>query len=77
MILKPDQSQSFDCWEDADFSGNWNHLITDNDPSTSKSHTGWLITYTSCPISWASKMQTQVTLLMTEVVYIALSLALW
>ncbi len=46
------------------------------DPSTAKSRSGWIIFYAGCPVSWASKLQSQVTLSTTEAEYIAMSQAL-
>jgi len=43
------------------------------DKSTAKSRTGYLITYAGCPVTWASKMQTEVTLSTTEAELIAIS----
>jgi hypothetical protein len=37
---------------------------------------GWIIFYAGCPISWASKLQSQVALSTTEAEYIAMSQAL-
>jgi hypothetical protein len=37
--------------------------------------TGYIITYCSCPITWASKLQTEITLSTTEAEYIGLSMA--
>jgi hypothetical protein len=41
-----------------------------------RSRTGYVITYSNCPVIWASKLQTQVALSTTESEYIALSTAL-
>ena len=76
LILKPDYTKNVDCWVDADFSGNWHVETALSDPTTSKSHTGCLITYTGYINSWGSKLQTQATLFTTEAEYIALSTAL-
>jgi hypothetical protein len=46
------------------------------DPSTAKSQSGWIIFYTGCPISWASKLQSQIALSTTKAKYIAMSQAL-
>lgn len=76
LIFKP-TDQSFDCYVDADFSGNWdkdNASATDSD--TAKSRTAFIITYAGCPIIWASKLQTLIALSTTEAEYIALSTAL-
>ena len=76
LILRPDPKQSFLVWADADFVGNWNQDTAILDVSTAKSRSGYLITYSGCPISWVSKMQTEIALSTTESEYISLSLAL-
>jgi len=74
--FNPDQTKGFDCYCDADFSGNWNRDLAHDDPSTAKSRSGWIIYYAGCPIIWASKLQSQVALSTTEAEYIAMSMAL-
>ncbi len=39
------------------------------------SHTGFIITYCNCPITWCSKLQTEIALSTTESEYIVLSSA--
>jgi hypothetical protein len=74
LIFKPKQ-ESFECWVDADFAGNWDP--TDSTyPGTARSRTGYIITYAGCPLIWKSKMQTQVALSTTESEYLSLSTAL-
>ncbi len=46
------------------------------DPSTVKSQSGWIIFYAGCPVSWASKLQSQIVLSTTKAEYIAMSQAL-
>ncbi len=46
------------------------------DPSTAKSCSGWIVFYASCPVCWASKLQSQVALSTTKAEYIAMSMAL-
>lgn len=75
IYLRPDK-QAFDCWVDADFVGNWNRVNADVDPSTAKSRTGYIINYAGCPVTWASKLQTEVALSTTEAEYNALSTSL-
>ncbi|KAL7567275.1 hypothetical protein ACA910_016741 [Epithemia clementina (nom. ined.)] len=75
-IFKPDPSKSFHCWVEADFAGIWYPDNAATDPMTSKSQSGWVITYANCPIAWASKMQTLTALSTTEAEYLALSTAL-
>ena len=77
LSFKPDASKGFECYCDADFSGNWNKALAPIDPSTAKSRSGWIIFYAGCPVCWASKLQTQVALSTTEVKYIAISQALY
>ena len=74
MILHP-TVQSFDCYVDADFSGNWNPKEWD-DPKNARSRSGYVIMYAGCPIVWASKLQTEIALSTTEAEYVALSTAL-
>ncbi len=71
--FKPDQDKGFECYCDANFSGNWNKHLTPYDPSTAKSCNGWIVFYAGCLVIWASKLQTQVTLSTTEAEYIAMS----
>jgi hypothetical protein len=75
IYIRPN-GHSFDCWVDADFVGNWDRVNADVDPSTAKSRTGFVITYGGCPLSWASKLQTDVALSTTEAEYTALSTSL-
>ncbi len=73
LRFKPDSTKGFECYCDADFSGLWNKAFAHVDPSTSKSQSGWIIFYAGCPVSWASKLQSQVALPTTEAEYIAMS----
>jgi hypothetical protein len=75
LIFQP-TAQSFDCYVDADFSGNWDKKEAQRDPDTARSRSGYVIVYAGCPIVWASKLQTQIALSTTEAEYIALSTAL-
>jgi hypothetical protein len=59
-----------------DFSGNWTREFAPVDPSTAKSRSGWIIFYAGCPVSWASKLQSQIVLSTTKAEYIAMSQAL-
>jgi hypothetical protein len=40
LKFKPDPKRSFECYHDADFSGNWNKAFVAVDPSTAKSRSG-------------------------------------
>ena len=75
IICNPDNDKSYECWVDADFAGGFDRSIAGTDPTTSKSHSGWTITYAGCPVTWVSKLQTLNALSTTEAEYIALSTA--
>jgi len=77
IILKPTlEGNQFQVWVDADFLGLWNKETAPDDPSTARSRTGFVITYAGCPVSWISKLQTEVAHSSTEAEYVALSQAL-
>jgi hypothetical protein len=76
LKFKPDPKKGFECYCDADFSGNWNREFAPVDPSTAKSQSGWIIFYAGCPISWASKLIFQNALSTTEAEQITMSQAL-
>ena len=75
MIYRPDLSRGLECHVDADFAGGWSSGDTTN-PEAVLSRTGFVISYAGCPIYWASKLQTEITLSTTESEYIALSMAM-
>ncbi len=76
LKFKPDPKKGFKCYCNAGFSGNWNREFTPVDPSIAKSQNGWIIFYAGCPVSWASKLQSQITLSTTKAEYIAMSQSL-
>ena len=73
LILKPDKSASFEVYVDSDFAGNYVPEEAQDDINTARSRYGYIVTYRGCPITWASKMQTEVALSSTESEFIALS----
>ena len=75
LIIKPRDSL-LECYADADFAGNWNRTTAESDASTAHSRTGFTILYAGCPLTWASRLQTEIALSTTEAEYIALSTAL-
>jgi hypothetical protein len=76
LNFKPDPKKSVECYCDANFSGNWNKAFSAVNSSTAKSQSECIIFYAGCPISWASKLQSQVALSTTEAEYIAMSQSL-
>ena len=77
LLICPNTCKYFECWVDADFSGNWRQQDAHNDQMTSKSHSGWIVHFAGAPITWSSKIQTITALSTTEAKYIALSTCLW
>jgi hypothetical protein len=75
LTFQPTSSLELDLYVDADFAGWWNHE-DDQDPVCVKSRTGYLITLGGCPITWSSKLQTEIALSTTEAEFIALSQAM-
>lgn len=72
LEFKPTDAMELDMYVDADFAGLWNHE-DDQDPVCVKSRTGYVITLGSCPVTWVSKLQTEIALSTLESEYIALS----
>jgi hypothetical protein len=72
LIMKPSSSLTLDCDADADFAGLWNveHL---DDPISVKSWTVFIITLGDTPITWNSKLQTEISTTTMHAEYIALS----
>ena len=57
---------------DADFAGLWNSEES-SDLACVKSRTGYIVTLGSAPVTWGSKLQSKISLSMTEAEYTALS----
>jgi hypothetical protein len=74
FILRPSPTMALDMFIDADFAGRWHKEYSELRDSV-LSRTGFVITYCNCPITWCSKLQTEITLSATESEYIALSSA--
>jgi Reverse transcriptase (RNA-dependent DNA polymerase) len=72
MICTPTK-ESFHAYCDADFAGNWNNEIAEQDSSTARSRSGYVIMYGGCPLVWASRLQTEIALSSTESEYVCLS----
>jgi hypothetical protein len=73
--MKP-TNNNFKVYVDADFGGLWDKEMAPDHPITSKSRTGYVVTYANCPIIWASQLQSEIALSTTEAEYLALSTAL-
>ena len=75
LVIKPDDTRSFDCYVDASYLGDWDKRIAGEDPNTAKSRTGFVIKYANVPLYWNSKVQTQFALSTAEAEFLALSAA--
>ena len=75
IIFKPDITKGVECFVDADFAGGWNQADA-IDAGSVLSRTGYVIMYAGCPLTWCSKLQTEIALSTTEAEYIALSKSL-
>ena len=64
-----------ECYVHADFAGGWSSGDHAN-PECVLSRTGFLIMYAGFPLTWCSKLQTEIALETTEFKYIALSQAM-
>jgi histone deacetylase 1/2 len=73
IVMKPDPTRSLEVHADADFCGLYESETAMLDPVTSKSRTGYFVTYMGCPLIWASKLQTETALSTTEAEYNACS----
>ncbi len=72
LEFTPTEAMELDCYVDADFAGLW-HYEPEQDPVCVKSRTGYVITLGGCPVTWVSKLQSEIALSTLEAEYIALS----
>ena len=75
LILQPN-GNSLDNYVDADFAGNYNKEDSSEEKYTARSRYGFVLMYRGCPITWASRMQTEIALSSTESEFIGLSQSL-
>jgi hypothetical protein len=75
-IIRPNNKElTLDCYCDADFAGLF--AVEDpEDPRSTRSRTGFVITLGGTPVIWASRLQTETALSTMEAEYIALSTAM-
>jgi len=75
LVFKPSAELALDCYVDADFASLWK-VEDDQDPVCVKSRTGYVLMLGGYPLTWASRLQSEIALSTTEAEYIALSTAM-
>ena len=75
IIMKPTNNLQIDCFVDADFAGLWGYE-DELDPTSVKSRSGFLFMLGGCPISWSSRLQSEIALSTMEAEYVAMSMAM-
>jgi hypothetical protein len=73
LVFKPNGTLVIDCYVDADFAGLWPHEDKD-DPTCVKSHSGYVICISDCPVIWCSKLQHDIATSTMEAEYTAWSI---
>ena len=71
-MFNPSKKLVVDCYADADFAGLWGHEDP-KDPICAGSRTGFVVTFSICPLLWVSKLHTEIALSTLHSEYVALS----
>jgi hypothetical protein len=74
-VIQPTGTLSLDLYVDADFAG-LHRREPDEEPTSVRSRTGFIILLSGCPLVWKSQLQTEISLSTLEAEYSALSYAL-
>ena len=72
LIIKPNKDLRLEMYADADFAGLWN-VENRDDPISVRSRTGYVILLGDVPVTWSSKLQTEIATSTMHAEYIALS----
>ena len=72
LFFNPSKKLVVDCYAVADFAGLWGHEDP-QDPICAISRTGFVVTFSNCPIFWVSKLQKKIALSTLHSEYLALS----
>ena len=72
LRINPNSSLNLELFADADFAGLWN-IEHPDDAICVKSRTGYIITLGGVPVTWSSKLQTEIATSTMHAEYIALS----
>ena len=60
-MFNPSKKLVVDCYADADFAGLWVHEDR-QDPICARNRTGFVLTFSNCPLLWVSKLHTEIDL---------------
>ena len=74
-IVKPEGDLNLKCWVDADFAGLYNREDND-DPSSARSRTGYIIALSGVPLYWKSTLQKEACTASAESEYVSLGHAM-
>ena len=75
FIMKPNDKLELEMFADSDFAGLFN-VESKDDPISVRSRTGAVITLSGVPVTWSSKLQTEIATSTMHAEYIALSTAM-
>ena len=71
-MFNPSKKLVVDCYADADFARLWGHEDP-QDPICARSRTGFVVTFSNCPLLWVSKLQTDISFSTLNSEYVELS----
>ena len=72
LVFNPTGELNIDAYPDSDFAGMYGYELP-NDPSCTKSRTGYLVNLSGCPVTWVSRLQRETALSTMEAEVNALS----
>ena len=72
LVFNPSKKLVVDCYADADFAGLWGQEDP-QDPICARGRTGFVVTFSNCPLLWVSKLQTEIALSTLHSEYVTLS----
>ena len=75
LLMKPDTHLAIDAYVDSDFAGTWKTVPSSN-PDSVKSRAGFVICLGGCPLTWCSKLISEICMSTMMAEYIALSMCM-
>ena len=71
LVFNPSKKLVVGCYADANFTGMWGYE-NPQDPIFARSRTGFVVTFSNCPLLWVSKIQIDIDLFTLHSEYVAL-----